>query len=135
MERRSFLKSILVEAIHFREEIGGIQQFRLSEIRDLPDEKLSCSIPMLVGGHQFFIDEDGVKICRNGNEDALHIFPLEPSIVIILRTFDGKVSLGEIGCQLAEKMGWEKEQGFARAKEVFFSLIDIAVCVPANFTN
>ena len=132
MERRAFFRSLFSEAVHFREGMQGKPQFRLSEIKNLPDEKVSRIMPMILENYEVIVDESEIRIYDHKGEKTIQTFPLEPAGVLTLRMFDGATPLGEISRQLADKMGWQEEQGYEYAKALFLTLVDLIVCVPSN---
>jgi hypothetical protein len=132
VSRREFLPALLQEALVLIGSFKGRQSFRLSEMCNLPDDRLVQVRPMVNPEHEIFMDEG--RVCSRARKTGatLVLFPIEGETLAVFNLFNGSRSLGEIGRHLAGEMGWDEAEGFARAKELFLSLVNHLVCVPRD---
>ena len=134
-DRRGFFRRLLAEAGATVDEIRGIPQCRISQIPELPDEKLArftvrirpeaaVSLRKGVTTAQAPGDGDGmgeVELFRSG-ERAQFIF----------NRFDGRADLLAIADETHELFGLEIDEAFDEVKGLFLRLCALGVGAPAN---
>lgn len=131
--RRRFLPALLREAIVTLGMLRGGEGGRLSELTSLPDERLADITPVL--NPAFAIEAEGEKVWARYLETGATV-PLfaadDDAAWMTFNLFDGRHTIQEAGIRLADRMGWDKDAGFAHAKDLFLQLVENLVCVPKD---
>jgi hypothetical protein len=111
----------------------GGQGARLAELRRLPDSQFARIKPVVTPAFEICV-EDGQVVGRYRKTGAVvALFALEDQArLLAFNLFEGRHTLAEVGEQLAGQMGWDNEQGFARARDLFVSLVGKLVCLPMD---
>ena len=130
--RRTFFRALFQEVVVVRGSLKGGQGGRLSELGSLPDEQLARLRPIVNPDREVFVDQGYVCSRHKKSEATTKLFPAEEKNMVVLRLFDGRHDLGEIGSRLAQEMGWDEAGAFAHARDLFLSLVERAVCVPRD---
>jgi hypothetical protein len=130
--RRDFFPALLQEIKVIRDSLKGQPGYRLSELRDLPDEQLAEMRPMVNPQYEILIEGEYVCCRPRGMDKVRRLFTMEPENLVTFNQFDGRHRLDEVGGQLAREMGWEADQGFAYAKALFVALAERLVCIPQD---
>ena len=129
--RRAFFPALLREATVTLGMLRGGQGGRLSELGSLPDEQLARLKPILNPAYEIQVEEDSVWGRHKDTGTTLRLFGLEErESLLVFNLFDGRHSLGQIGKQLAQEMGWEEVRGFLQARDLFLSVASRLVFVP-----
>jgi hypothetical protein len=130
--RRNFWPALLQEITVIRDAVKGTPGFKLSELRDLPDEQLAQMRPVANPDYQILIQQDYVCCRHNDMESVRQLFAMTPENLAVWNQFNGQHRLDEIGARLAEQMDWEPELGFVYAKEFFLALAERLACLPQD---
>jgi len=131
--RRDFWPALLQEIIVLRKAVQeGQPGYRLSELRDLPDEQLARIRPIANPEYEILVEEDHVCCRRKGMDKVRKLFRMTPENLATWNQFNGQRCLDEIGARLACEMGWEPELGYAYAREFFLALAERLACIPQD---
>jgi hypothetical protein len=88
--------------------------------------------PIVNPQYEILVDGDHV-CCRSRETKAVRkLFVMKKENLVTFNQFDGRRNLGEIGVRLAQEMGWDEDDGFAHARDLFLDLVDRLVCVPRD---
>jgi hypothetical protein len=133
VSRREFLPALVREALVTIDLARGGQGARLSELGELPDEQLALVRPILNPACEILVEEDWVCAKHRGAGTPIKLFSLDQEAnLAVFNLFGGQLSLGDIGQQLAQEMGWEPARGFDHARGLFLSLASRRVCLPKD---
>ncbi len=130
--RRGFFKHLLGETIAVVEEFAGRPQLRLEDLGHLPDEKIAKIIPVVSRNYKIVVDETEVSAHAIQTGSVIPLFTVERANTFTFNLFNGKTELGDIARRLAAEMGWEEDESFAYAKQLFLSLTRKRVLAPSN---
>ena len=130
--RRRFFRLMLSEAIGFVEEIRGKPQMRLSELDQVSDEVLRHMCPVFNETSSYCIENNAILLNYQKNETSVEVCRLTPQELAMLRYFDGKHTLEEIGYRVAEEFGDGYEDVYQHVKAVFICLAKHFICFPAH---
>ena len=130
--RRRLLPALFQEMVVVLGSLKGGQGCRLSDLGDLPDDRLAQIKPIVNLDHQITVDEGHVCSRSRRTGATLKLFPMDREHLAAFNLFDGRHSLDEIGQRLSQEMGWDEAAGFAYARDLFLSLARRLVCVPKD---
>jgi hypothetical protein len=130
--RREFWPALLREAFVLFGTVKGGQSGQLAELGSLPDSQLAQVRPIISPSCEITVDQDYVCARSKKTKAVTRLFPMEEETLIIFNYFNGEHTLGAIGTQVAREMCWDEAQGFARARDLFLSLVGRQVCVPRD---
>ena len=129
--RRLFFQKLVGEACSFEEETRGVAQYRLSELDQLPPDKLASLVFRLADGWEISVRRSTV-CARSGDGAALELFAADSEEAEIFNRINGQVSMGEAAAALAAELGWPHRAAFERTRALLIRLAARAVCVPIN---
>jgi hypothetical protein len=129
--RRQFWRALLQEVSVTYNSLKGRPGYALSDLGSLPDSQLACIKPIMHPDCEAFVDQGHVWSRCNQTGAILKLFPAVQENLIPFRMFDGQHHLSDIGEHLAQEMGWDRERGFAHAKELFLLLVSYLACIPS----
>jgi hypothetical protein len=131
--RRQFLPTLLQEALVTLGLLRGGQGARLSDLGDLPDDRLAVLRPVVNPGCEIMVEEDQVWARHTKAGIVVRLFAVkEADKLAAFNHFDGEHTLGEAGACLAEEMGCSEAEGFALARDLFLALVRQLVCLPKD---
>jgi hypothetical protein len=131
--RRAFFPALLREATVTLGMLRGGQGGRLSELGNLPEQKLALLKPIVNPAYEILVEEDSVWGRYKSTGATIKLFDLEErESLLAFNMFDGKHNLGQIGRQLAQEMGWPEAAGFVYAKDLFIFAAGYLICVPKD---
>lgn len=132
VSRREFLPALLQETLAVVGSFRGRQSFRLAELGSLPDHQLAQIKPIVNPAHEIFVDQGYVCSRDRKTGATLKLFPMEKENLAVFNLFNGAHSLGQISQYLSEELDWDEAESFARARDLFLSLVNHLVCVPKD---
>lgn len=132
LSRRGFFKSMMGEVVSAVEEYQGKPQFRLSDLWELPDDRIARVKPMLIAPIQI-TTTDGHSWGQFSNQTrSVLLFEATKENLFVFEMFSKGFTLDEIGKKLSREMDWDDAQAFGFVKRLFLSLVESRVCVPGN---
>ena len=130
--RRDFWPALLQELAVTYKSIKGQPGYKLAELGTLPDEQLAQIRPIINPEYEICVENEYVCCRLKGSETTRQLFQMNKANLLTFNLFNGQHSLTEIGTCLSEQMGWDQDQGFGFAKELFVALVERMVCVPRD---
>jgi hypothetical protein len=113
--------------------LRGGEGGRLSELENLPDEQLARIKPMVNPAFEIEVEAEHVLGRYKETGVAVSLFAVdETATLTAFNLFDGRHTLGEAGARLADQMNWDRDAGFAYARDLFLQLVENLVCVPRD---
>jgi len=132
VNRRGFFSALVREIVVAAGSSRGRTGYALADLSSLPDEVLSWLVPAVNPAFEIIV-ESGWLCGRNRNTGAdIHLFELTAQNVYVFNRFDGFHTLSEIATDLSSSAGWELQDAFAFACDLFLLLARQYVCMPAN---
>jgi hypothetical protein len=146
--RRGFFKSLVKEAVSAFEnnmsrspignavkragqpESGG--SFCLSNLWLLPDERIGLIKPVNLSHIETIIENGNIYARLNSSDQKILLFTQKPENMFVFERFKSRLSIEEISNELSREMNWEPAQAFQFVKNMFLSLVDKRICLPAN---
>jgi hypothetical protein len=136
--RRLFARRLVAEAAAFVKEIGGEPQRRLSDLADLPRERLALLTGAVAQGVEWTESAEAVQFlsrASDGSATCIAVLERTPENLAVFDRLNGVRTLGEIADSLTQDLGLEREQAWGHAVTTFFGLVEKGVCVPANVVD
>lgn len=136
--RRLFARRLLGEAAAFVKEMSGEPQRRLSDLADLPRERLALLTGAVAPGVEWTESDQAVQFlsrAADGSATCIAVLERSPENLAVFDRLNGVRTLGEIADSLTQDLGLEREQAWSHAVTTFFGLVEKGVCVPANVVD
>ncbi len=131
--RRGFLPVLLREAVVALGMLRGGEGGRLSELASLPDEQLAKIKPLLNPAYEIQVEDEQVLARHKDTGLTVPMFATdEREALMAFDLFDGQHTIEQAGALLSGHMEWDKEAGFAYARDLFLRLVEDVVCVPKD---
>jgi hypothetical protein len=130
--RRGFFRLFARESVVALDELRGRPQLRLADLPQLPDATLEQIAPAILEGVTVIPEEQRITARPPACQQAIVLFARDPVPVFIFNRFNGRSTLAQISKELSAQQQWPQEQSFAAVKALFFRLVRLRVCVPAN---
>ena len=130
--RRSFFKSLVAETISFVEELNGKPQFRLDELKNMPDNVLLEMIPIFNEAIPSKVEDGRLFVRREKNAEFGPCQNLGDRETYILERFDGGHSIAGIRDELVAEFEIESDTAFAEVRNLFVRLAEAGICRPAG---
>jgi hypothetical protein len=129
-DRRGTFRALVREVMSTAHALRGVRQFRLSQLGELPEHRLSAVIPewrrhgqiRLLGSRLVQCGRDGVEIST--------LMEMGTESMRLLELFDGTRSVGEVAQAWAIETGLAPALAFAQLRSVWLPLAKLAVLVP-----
>lgn len=131
-DRRLFFRNFARETMAWFEELGGKPNVKLADLPDLPPEALAALIPRILPGVQIIPEKEQVSARLPGASETVVLFPCDEANLAIFNRFNGENSIGKVVAELSVAMKWPQERSLAHVKHLFFRLVRLRVCAPAN---
>lgn len=128
--RRHLLPAVLEELFVTMGESRGIRGYRLSDLRDAPDDVLRTVVPARVPDRHVYLD--GGHVCSEGGGGRVRLFPADQAHLDAFNACDGSRDLAGVVSVVRER--WEIAEGeaFVLVRDLFLRLLAADVLVPAN---
>lgn len=130
--RRTFFRALLQELVVTGGSLKGGRGYRLSELGNLPNDKLAQVKPIVNPEYEIFVDQGHVCSRSKRTQATLKLFPMQRENLVVFNMFNGKHNLGEVGERLSQEMGWDEAKGFEHSKDLFLYLVARLVCIPKD---
>jgi hypothetical protein len=131
-QRRLFFRYLARETVVWFEELLGKPNMQLSDLPKLPPEAIAALIPRVCPGVEIIPEEGQVSARLPGASESVVLFPNEEANLLVFNRFNGENTLGQVAGELGAALAWPRERSFAHVKELFFRLVRLKVCLPAN---
>ena len=132
VNRRGFFSALVREMVVAAGSSRGKAGYALADLSSLPDEVLSRLVPVVNPAFEIRV-ESGWLCTHNRNTGVdTRLFELTAQNVYVFNQFDGCHTLAEIATGLAPTAGWELQDAFAFACDLFLMLAQQYVCMPLN---
>jgi hypothetical protein len=132
VNRRKFFRSLVGETLNLVETISGKPHLSLSEISELPDEKILELMPMMGDWVEILVDNNGVKAKHNSSQETLELFQRDSIEADIFNHFNGQHSIEQIAQDLATTRSLDIDKSFQLVRNFFIRLVQMGFCVPSN---
>jgi hypothetical protein len=136
--RRLFAKRALGEAAALIEEVRGRPQRRLSDLADLPPEKLARlkgglrpDVPWTVANQAVCL----ISQEADGSRVSAAVLACTPENLAVFNRINGSYTLGQVADAVAEELGWERERAWSHVTGVFLGLVEKGLCLPTNVVD
>jgi hypothetical protein len=136
--RRLFARRLLAETAAFVKEIRGEPQRRLSDLADLPRERLALLTGVVAPGVEWTESDAAVQFlsrAEDGSATCIAVLDRTPENLAVLDRLNGVRTLGEIADSLTQNLGLEHERAWSHVVTTFFGLVGKGACVPANVVD
>jgi hypothetical protein len=130
--RRLFFRYLARETVVFVEELGGRRHIKFDDLFKLPPEAIAALIPQICPGVQIVPEDGQVSARLPGASEAVALFPSDEANLAVFNRFNGVNTVGQVASELSAAMEWPQERSFEHVKRLFFRLVRLRVCVPAN---
>jgi hypothetical protein len=132
VSRRQFFSALWHELDGVNSQLEGRSTFKLSDLGDLPDDKLADVIPVIMPGCKVWEEGEFMWTQLNPTAKPEKLFRSETPILVVLDLIDGSTPLQEISQRLSREMNWEASYSFAYVRGLFLSLVFAKVCFPTG---
>lgn len=130
--RRRFFRAAARETVVWFEELRGRRHIKFDDLYQLPPEAIAALIPRICPGVQIAPAEGQVTARLEGSGEAVALFPMDEANLAVFNRFNGQNTIGQVAGELSAAMGWPQEHSLERVKDLFFRLLRLRVCAPAN---
>jgi len=130
--RRLFFRYMARETVVFVEELCGKPHVTFAELFKLPPEAVSALIPRVCPGVQIVPTEGQVLARLPQASEAVALFGSDEANLAVFNRFNGENTVGQVAMELSAVMAWPQERSFEHVKGLFFRLVRLRVCAPAN---
>jgi hypothetical protein len=130
--RRLFFRYLARETVAWFEEFGGKPNVNLADLPKLPPEALAALIPRMLPGIEIIPGKDQVSARLPGAAEPVVLFPANDANLAVFNRFNGVNTIGSVAAELSAALSWPPEQSLGNVKRLFFRLVSLRVCVPAN---
>ncbi len=131
-DRRLFFRNFARETMAWFEELGGKPNVKLAELPDLPPEALAALIPRIIPGVRIIPEKEQVSAQLAGASEIVALFPCVEANLAIFNRFNGENNIGKVVAELSAETGWPRERSLEHVRRLFFRLVRLRVCAPAN---
>lgn len=133
-ERRLFFRYLARETVVWCEELCGTPHVKLEDLPKLPPETIAALIPRVSPGVEIVPEEHQVSARLPGASEVVALFPSVEANLAVFNRFNGENTIGQVAGELGAAMLWPPERSLEHVKRLFFHLVRLRVCVPANAT-
>ena len=131
-QRRLFFRYLARETVVWFEELLGKPNMQLSDLPKLPPEAIAALIPRVCPGVWIIPGEGRVSARLPGASENVLLFPDEETNLFVFNRFNGENTIGQVAGELSAALAWPRERSDAHVKNLFFHLVRLKVCLPAN---
>jgi len=132
IDRRLCFRYFARDTMAWVEEVFGKPQVQLTDLPTLPAEVLGELIPQVCPGVRILPQETRVCGRLEGANETLTLFSRNNANLFVFNRFNGQQTLGAIARELGAEMNWPCDRAFVYVRGLFFRLVGLRVCVPAN---
>jgi hypothetical protein len=134
-DRRFFFRQLARETVVWFEELGGRPGVKLTDLPSLPPEAIAALVPQICPGVQIVPEELQVSARLPGAGEMVALFPSTEANLLVFNGFNGMNTIDKVACDLSAATQWSRERSLEHVKEMFFRLVRLRVCAPANTVN
>lgn len=131
-DRRLFFRYLARETVVWFEELRGKPNFSLADLPKLPPEAIAVLVPKICAGVQIVPEKDQVLARLPGASENVALFPCDEANLAVFNRFNGEKTIGQVAGELSAAMAWTQERSLEHVKGLFFRLVGLRVCAPAN---
>jgi hypothetical protein len=120
------------------EEVRGRPQRRLSDLGELPQDKLAGLTGGVRPDVEWTVQDESVCLVSrqaDGSSRPNAVLECTPENLAVFNRVNGSYTLGEVADAVAEELGWERERAWSHVTETFFRLVEKGICVPTNVVD
>lgn len=130
--RRFFFRDLARQTVVFAEELRGTPHVTFDELFKLQPEKIGARIPRICPGVRIVPEEGQVLGRLPDAKEAVAPLRTAGENLAVFNRFNGQNTAGQVVREASAAMVWSEERSFDRVKGLFFRLVRLRVCVPAN---
>jgi len=130
--RRQLFRHLARETVVWFEELGGRRHIKFDDLPKLPPEAIAALIPQICPGVRIVPEQGRVSARLPGAGEAVALFPSDEANLAVFNRFNGKNTVGQVANELSAAMAWPQERSLEHVERLFFRLVRLRVCVPAN---
>lgn len=130
--RRLFFRSLAREAMVLCEEVGGRRHVKFEDLPKLPPGEIATLVPQICPGVQIVREGDRVSARMPGATESVALFPSDQANQAAFDRFNGQNSIARVAAEVSIVMSWPRQQSLDHVKGLFFRLVRLRVCAPAN---
>ena len=95
-------------------------------------EAIAALIPQICPGVRIVPEDGQVSARLPGASEVVALFRSDDASLAVFNGFNGQNTIGKVAGELSAAMGWPPERSLEHVKHLFFRLLRMRVCVPAN---
>ena len=131
-QRRLFFRYFARETVVWFEDLLGKPNLQLSDLPNLPPEAIAALIPRVCPGVAIIPEEGQVSARLPGATENVLLFPNVEANLFVFNRFNGENTIGQVAGELSAALAWPRERSIAQVKNLFFRLVRLKICLPAN---
>jgi hypothetical protein len=136
--RRVFARRAVAEALSFVEEVVGRPQRKLSDLADLPRERLGLLKGAVRRDIELTVTDAGLSVVTRSADGACAsrwVMACTAENTGVFNRLTGDLTLDEVAAEITADLGWPDERAWDHTKSLFFELVERGVCLPANVVD
>ncbi len=130
--RRLFFHRFVGEVISLVDEVQGIPQIRLDDIKKLPDQMIRKIKPGFSYSSLYFIENNRLVFKNKKSNQNQTIYQFGNREVYILNCFNQNNTLEDIGHMVSIEYNISYDSAYESAKSLFIMMTRYLICQPAH---
>jgi len=131
--RRGCFQIFLADTLTLLDEYRGSPKMHTGDLIQVPDHIMREMMPIFNSSGSFRLENDG--LVRQNGEMKDEVYHFNSDEMIILRCFDGRNTLDEIGQILEYRLELDAETAYRLVKSLFLALAKRNIVLPAQDTG
>jgi hypothetical protein len=131
-DRRFFFRQLARETVVWVEELCGRPSVKLTDLPSLPPEAIAALVPQICPGVQIVPEELQISARLPGATGMVVLFESGEANLMVFNGFNGMNTIEKVASDLSAATEWSRERSLDHVKEMFFRLVRLRVCAPAN---